>query len=85
VRDVAAEMGTSSGLIHHYFASMDDVLAAAFARVAERRRVAFYPLFLEGVAGDPALNLPDGIHPNAAGVDTMVAKILPSVRRLVAE
>jgi len=34
VRDVAAEMGTSSGLVHHYFASMDDVLAAAFERVA---------------------------------------------------
>ncbi|MGH8958862.1 MAG: TetR/AcrR family transcriptional regulator [Acidimicrobiia bacterium] len=30
VRDVASEMGTSSGLIHHYFESMDDVLAAAF-------------------------------------------------------
>ncbi len=36
VRDVAAEMGTSSGLIHHYFASMDDVLAAAFERVARQ-------------------------------------------------
>ena len=35
VRDVAMEMGTSSGLIHHYFDSMDDVLAAAFTRVAE--------------------------------------------------
>jgi AcrR family transcriptional regulator len=34
VRDVAAEMGTSSGLIHYYFASMDDVLAAAFELVA---------------------------------------------------
>ena len=34
VRDVAAAMGTSSGLIHHYFASMDEVLAAAFERVA---------------------------------------------------
>ena len=34
VRDVAAEMGTSSGLIHHYFASMDDVLAAAFDHAA---------------------------------------------------
>jgi len=34
VRDVAAEMGTSSGLIHHYFGSMDEVLAAAFERVA---------------------------------------------------
>jgi AcrR family transcriptional regulator len=35
VRDVAAEMGASSGLVHHYFAHMDDVLAAAFERVAE--------------------------------------------------
>lgn len=34
VRDVAHEMGTSSGLIHHYFETMDDVLAAAFERVA---------------------------------------------------
>ena len=34
VRDVALEMGTSSGLIHHYFDSMDDVLAAAFERIA---------------------------------------------------
>jgi AcrR family transcriptional regulator len=36
VRDVAAAMGTSSGLIHHYFDSMDDVLAAAFERVARQ-------------------------------------------------
>ena len=34
VRDVAGEMGTSSGLIHHYFASMDDLLAEAFEQVA---------------------------------------------------
>jgi AcrR family transcriptional regulator len=34
VRDVAAEMGTSSGLIHHYFESMDHVLAAAFETAA---------------------------------------------------
>ncbi len=36
VRDVAAEMGTSSGLLHHYFDSMDDVLAEVFERVAAR-------------------------------------------------
>jgi AcrR family transcriptional regulator len=34
VRDVAQQMGTSSGLIHHYFESMDDLLAAAFERAA---------------------------------------------------
>jgi len=35
VRDVADQMGTSSGLIHHYFASMDELLAVVFDRVAE--------------------------------------------------
>ena len=44
VRDVAAEMGTSSGLIHHYFDSMDEVLATAFEFAAggdlERARAA---------------------------------------------
>jgi AcrR family transcriptional regulator len=36
VRDVAAQMGTSSGLVHHYFASMDDLVAAAFEEAASR-------------------------------------------------
>jgi AcrR family transcriptional regulator len=34
VRDVASQMGTSSGLIHHYVSSMDELLAAAFDRAA---------------------------------------------------
>jgi AcrR family transcriptional regulator len=34
VREVAREMGTSSGLIHHYVTSMDGLLAAAFERAA---------------------------------------------------
>ena len=34
VRDVTTEMGTSSGLVHHYFDSMDEVLAAAFDQAA---------------------------------------------------
>ena len=36
VRDVAQEMGTSSGLIHHYYASMDELLAEAFERAASQ-------------------------------------------------
>ena len=51
MRDVAAEMGTSSGLIHHYFDSMDDVLAAAFERVA-RQDLAISARSM-GEAGDP--------------------------------
>lgn len=36
VRDVADEMGTSSGLIHHYVSSMDELLAAAFEVAASQ-------------------------------------------------
>jgi len=43
----------------------------------------FYPFFLEGVAADPALNQPDGLHPTAAGVDVIVHKILPKVEQLI--
>jgi AcrR family transcriptional regulator len=35
VRDVAEEMAVSPGLVHHYFDSMDDLLATAFERAAE--------------------------------------------------
>jgi acyl-CoA thioesterase I len=47
--------------------------------------VPLYPFFLDGVAADPKLLQPDGLHPNAAGVNVIVARILPSVETLMAE
>jgi acyl-CoA thioesterase I len=44
-----------------------------------------YPFFLDGVATEPKLNQRDGLHPTAAGVDVIVAKMLPAVERLVAQ
>jgi AcrR family transcriptional regulator len=55
VRDVAAAMGTSSGLIHHYFGSMDEVLAAAFERVARQDLVASSALMAEALSPVDAL------------------------------
>ena len=49
----------------------------------ERPGILFYPFFLEGVAGDPALNQPDGIHPNPQGVAVIVGRILPMVEALL--
>jgi acyl-CoA thioesterase I len=43
----------------------------------------FYPFFLDGVAADRALNQGDGLHPTAAGVDVIVARILPQAEELV--
>jgi len=38
-----------------------------FGELAAKNGAALVPYLLEGVAGDPLLNLADGIHPNAAG------------------
>jgi acyl-CoA thioesterase I len=58
-------------------------VSAIFADLAKKNGLIFYPYFLEGVEGDPKLTL-DGVHPNPAGVDKIVARILPSVEQLVA-
>jgi acyl-CoA thioesterase-1 len=52
--------------------------------LAESHQVLFYPFFLAGVAADRQYTLPDGMHPNAAGVDKIVEGILPKAEELVA-
>jgi acyl-CoA thioesterase-1 len=54
-----------------------------YPELAKEYGVALYPFFLQGVALDPALNQPDGKHPNARGVAIMVDGILPDVARLI--
>jgi acyl-CoA thioesterase I len=56
---------------------------AIYPALASTHPVVFYPFFLDGVVGDPKLNQGDGMHPNAAGVDAIVARILPRVEELV--
>jgi acyl-CoA thioesterase-1 len=58
--------------------------ASSFSDLArERPGVVFYPFLLEGVAGDLSLNQPDGIHPNVAGVEELVRRMLPYVDSLL--
>ncbi len=40
---------------------------ALYPELAEKNGAALIPFLLEGVAGEPELNLPDRMHPNAAG------------------
>jgi acyl-CoA thioesterase-1 len=47
--------------------------------LAKQFGVTLYPFYLDGVAADAKLNQADGIHPTAAGVDIIVAKMLPTV------
>lgn len=57
--------------------------AAAFNRIypdlAKQYGVPLYPFFLDGVITNRALLLGDGIHPNKAGIDTIVGRVAPLV------
>jgi acyl-CoA thioesterase I len=55
-----------------------------YSDLAREKGVLFYPFFLDGIAAQSKLNLQDGVHPNAAGIDAIVAHILPQVEELVA-
>ncbi len=55
-----------------------------YPRLAAKYGAPLYPFFLDGVAGDPALQLSDGMHPNAKGIDRMVEGILPTVEKALA-
>jgi acyl-CoA thioesterase-1 len=57
----------------HAFDAIYPALAAAYGAT-------LYPFFLDGVAGDPKLNQPDGLHPTAAGVAAIVEHMLPAVK-----
>ena len=50
-----------------------------YKKLAEEYSLVLYPFFLDGVAGNPALNLPDGIHPTAEGIQLIVKNIRPKI------
>lgn len=54
-----------------------------FPELAREHGAALYPFLLDGVITEPALLLPDGIHPNADGVNAIVARLSPDVARML--
>jgi acyl-CoA thioesterase-1 len=54
-----------------------------FHELAGEHDVAFMPFLLEGVAGDPALNQTDGIHPTAAGAVIVADRVLEALAPLL--
>ena len=56
---------------------------AIFDNLAKKYQALLYPFFLEGVFDRPKLKLADALHPNKAGVDEIVRRILPSVEVLI--
>lgn len=81
VRVLLCGMRAAPNLGSGYAKSFEGVypdLAAAFG-------VPLYAFFLDGVAADPKFLQSDGLHPNAAGVNVIVARILPNVEVLITE
>lgn len=55
-----------------------------YVDIAKKHGLVLYPFFLDGVAGDSSLNLQDGLHPTAKGIEIIVARILPTVETFLA-
>ncbi|MBF0627235.1 MAG: arylesterase [Magnetococcales bacterium] len=59
----------------NYGAGYETRFQAIYPEVATETGATLIPFFLEGVAGDPALNQPDGIHPTAAGYRVILENV----------
>jgi len=76
IRMLVVGMKAAPNLGADYRAQFDSL----YPRLARAYGTRFYPFFLDGVAGRPALIQADGKHPNAQGVDIIVGRMLPAVR-----
>ena len=66
----------------------DDYVSAfgkMFGELAAKNGAALVPYLLDGVAGDPSLNLPDGIHPNASGQKILAENVWRVLERIARE
>ena len=54
-----------------------------FRDLAAEERVAFMSFYLDGVAGNPSLNIADGMHPNPAGARIVEANLWQALRPML--
>jgi len=62
-----------------YTAGFDKI----YQDLAARHRVALVPFLLEGVAENPRLMQPDGLHPNATGQPLLLQNVWPALQPLL--
>ena len=58
---------------------------ALYPRLARELDIPFVPFFMEGVAGVPEQNLPDGIHPTASGHEKLAQALVAPLEKLIAQ
>jgi len=54
-----------------------------FPKLANDNDTALIPFLLDGVAGDPTLNLPDGIHPNVQGHKIVAGNVMQVLQQIL--
>jgi acyl-CoA thioesterase-1 len=67
----------------NYGGSYTTQFRQVFSDLAKTHGVVFIPFLLEGVAGMPALNQPDGIHPNAEGARVVEQLVWAAIEPMV--
>ena len=60
-----------------------DEFRKIYPKVASEKNVTLIPFLLEGVAGDPELNLPDGIHPTEEGHEIVFGTVWPYIEKVI--
>lgn len=75
IKVLIAGMRATPSLGAQYQQAFDKI----YPDLAAKYSAPLYPFFLQGVTGDRNFTLADGLHPNRAGVETIVAGILPDV------
>ncbi len=79
-RDAGARVIMAGMLIPpNYGPDYTERFAGLYPALANDLGVYLIPFLLEGVAGDPALNQADGIHPTAEGQERVAEIVLPYV------
>jgi acyl-CoA thioesterase-1 len=75
-RIVLAQMEAPTNLGREYTTAFHEM----FPALAKEHGVTLLPFLLDGVAGEPALNQPDGVHPNYEGERKVVENVWRGLR-----
>lgn len=68
----------------NYGSEHTEAFERLFEELAREKQVALIPFLLDGVAAQPDLNLPDGIHPNASGYSLIADTVIEYLEPLIA-
>jgi acyl-CoA thioesterase I len=66
-----------------YGAAYAEAFAAIYPQVAEQTGASLVPFFMEGVAGVPERNLPDGLHPTREGHERLAENLTVPLTQLL--